>query len=81
MAKDIYNAIEGIYKISEAYEKAKQRAASLKGRKQEIRKRSEKEWGIGTIDELRTKQTEIKKELRKGEAEIVEMYNDLKKDF
>jgi len=81
MAKNIDNDIDELYKISEQYEKAKQRAAALKGRKQEIQKRSEKEWGVSTIEELRDKQKQLKKEIQAEEMKIEETYRELKKDF
>ena len=81
MANDIDDSIDEIYKISKQYEKAKQLAASLKGRKQEIQKRAEKEWGLATLEELRSKEKSLKKELRIEEEEIEELYKELKKDF
>ena len=81
MSKDIDNLIDKIYKLSEKIEKVKQRASSLKGRKEEIQKRSYKDYGVTTTEELIQIQNKFKKEIKKEEAEIIEMYEELKKDF
>lgn len=81
MGDSIDNAIQGIYQISELHEKAKQKASSLKGRKQEIQRRIEKEWGVTTVEELIAMQRSLGKEIKAEEQKIIELYKELKGDF
>lgn len=81
MAKDINSIIDDIYRISEQHEKAKHRQASLKGRKEEIEKRSDELLGISTIEELSKKRKSLKQELQDEEDEIIKLYTKIRKDF
>lgn len=73
--------IEELYAITKTYEKVRQKAASLKGRKQEIQKRSEQKWGVMKIEDLKSIKKNLEKEMERNEQKIETLYEELKKAF